>query len=281
MKSKSTTLYRLGAGICFAADLLLLFTFLFGPAFGTEWFDLKLVSPSVFQILRLGSIISAEESLPTVLLAFACAGFPVCILLSLLLLIKPHSPDRRGVIVGINIGFGLTLIPYFFLLGVVLSDPYGSYPVHFFSLSIYLLCIAADIAGTILLSICWEPPLFTDYFPPMSEPSVLCMKLCRMNTQEQFLLSSKDLNVLGRNPIECSIVVNGNGLVGRQHALIDYQGGRFCITDLNSKNKTYLNDTCLQPNTPYALKPGDYITLANEIFAVGAIVAEPVPSRAL
>lgn len=274
MRSKSTTLYRLGAGICFAADLLLLFTFLFGPAFGTEWFDLKLVNPSTFQILRLGAIISAEESLPTVLLAFACAGFPVCILLSLLLLIKPHSPDRRGVIVGINIGFGLTLIPYFFLLGVVLSDPYGYYPVHFFSLFVYLLCIAADIAGTILLSICWEPPITTAC-------SVLYMKLCRMNTQEQFLLSSKDLNVLGRNPIECSIVVNGNGLVGRQHALIDYQGGRFCVTDLNSRNKTYLNDICLQPNTPYPLKPGDYITLANEIFAVGAIVAEPAPSRAL
>ena len=274
MRSKSTTLYRLGAGICFAADLLLLFTFLFGPAFGTEWFDLKLASPSVFQILRLGAIISTEESLPTVLLAFACAGFPVCILLSLILLIKPHSPDRRGIIVGINIGFGLTLIPYFFLLGVVLSDPYGYYSVHFFSLFVYLLCIAADIAGTILLSICWEPPI--------SEPlSVLCMKLCRMNTQEQFLLSSKDLNVLGRNPIECSIVVNGNGLVGRQHALIDCQGDRFCVTDLNSKNKTYLNDICLQPNIPYPLTPGDYITLADEIFAVGAIVAEPAPGRAL
>jgi len=64
--------------------------------------------------------------------------------------------------------------------------------------------------------------------------------------------------LIGRDPY-CDIVLN-DPMVSRQHARIDYQQGQWFITDLGSKNGTYVNG---YPVEQQMLNPGDEILLGN------------------
>lgn len=82
-----------------------------------------------------------------------------------------------------------------------------------------------------------------------------------------------------------SLIINRNVLLGRaagdfvpqlghysvissRHAQITLENGVFSITDMNSTNKTYLNEEMLQPGKAYELKDNDIVTLANIQFMV-------------
>src|SRR5262245_49103160 len=52
---------------------------------------------------------------------------------------------------------------------------------------------------------------------------------------------NKDVNVIGRLP-ECDIVLNANG-VSRRHAEIRRVGLGYSVVDLDSRNKTFVNQT--------------------------------------
>jgi hypothetical protein len=57
----------------------------------------------------------------------------------------------------------------------------------------------------------------------------------------RFDLAAEEMKI-GRSS-GCPIKISGDDEVGREHALIRFDGGRFMLHDLASKNFTYLNDT--------------------------------------
>jgi predicted component of type VI protein secretion system len=51
--------------------------------------------------------------------------------------------------------------------------------------------------------------------------------------------------------------------VSRQHAVIRRSGARYSITDLDSTNGTWVNETQLTPNKPHKLSNGDQVRLGD------------------
>ena len=57
-----------------------------------------------------------------------------------------------------------------------------------------------------------------------------------------------------------------NPAVGKMHAEIKKSADGYLITDINSRNSTYINDERLEPSNDYKLINGAHITIANEEF---------------
>jgi len=72
------------------------------------------------------------------------------------------------------------------------------------------------------------------------------------------------VTVIGRLP-ECDIVLATNG-VSRRHAEIRKVGPTFVLVDLNSRNKTIVNDTALEGGVEYVLKENDQINISGVEF---------------
>ena len=70
-----------------------------------------------------------------------------------------------------------------------------------------------------------------------------------------------DVTVIGRLP-ECAIVLTANG-VSRRHAEIRKVGTGFVVVDLDSRNKTLVNDTELKGGVEHPLKDNDRINICN------------------
>ena len=88
-----------------------------------------------------------------------------------------------------------------------------------------------------------------------------------------------DVTVIGRLP-ECDIVLAANG-VSRRHAEIRKVGPNFCVVDLDSRNKTLVNDIALKGGVEHILKPNDRINICNvELVYNPAISAQDKRSRA-
>lgn len=78
---------------------------------------------------------------------------------------------------------------------------------------------------------------------------------------------SADVLRLGRSS-QNEYCIQGNGAIGRQHAVIEKRDEDYYIKDLGSVNHTHLNDKLLHENEPYFLHHGDRIQLANEEFII-------------
>lgn len=72
--------------------------------------------------------------------------------------------------------------------------------------------------------------------------------------------------VIGKERLKVTYCIDNNNMVSRRHAQITNTGGGASLTDLNSKNGTFVNGLKCDPNTPVTLKSGDVITLADEEF---------------
>ena len=70
-----------------------------------------------------------------------------------------------------------------------------------------------------------------------------------------------DVTVIGRLP-ECDIVLAANG-VSRRHAEIRKVGPGFVVVDLDSRNKTLVNDTELKGGVEHPLKENDRINICS------------------
>src|SRR5687768_8441979 len=68
--------------------------------------------------------------------------------------------------------------------------------------------------------------------------------------------------VLGRHP-ECAVVIDV-GAVSRHHAQVVYEGGRYFIEDLNSRNGTFLNEQPVAGKAPLA--HGDHVRICDVTF---------------
>jgi serine phosphatase RsbU (regulator of sigma subunit) len=93
----------------------------------------------------------------------------------------------------------------------------------------------------------------------------------------QRLQLDKERIVLGRNP-DCHIVINGTA-VSRAHAHIICVDGQYFIEDLHSRNKTFVNNQEIAPDTRVLLKDHDRIKICDFLctFHEGAVL-KPLPA---
>ena len=86
-----------------------------------------------------------------------------------------------------------------------------------------------------------------------------------------------DVTVIGRL-LECNIVLTANG-VSRRHAEIRKVGAAFVLVDLDSRNKTLVNDTELKGGVEHRLKENDRINICNiEFVFQGDLAPKPIDS---
>jgi serine phosphatase RsbU (regulator of sigma subunit)/pSer/pThr/pTyr-binding forkhead associated (FHA) protein len=72
--------------------------------------------------------------------------------------------------------------------------------------------------------------------------------------------------ILGREKEWVDEVISTKDIVSRRHAKIVRLNDEYCIEDLGSRNKTFVNDQALAPKTPVPLKRDDRITICDEEF---------------
>ncbi len=70
--------------------------------------------------------------------------------------------------------------------------------------------------------------------------------------------------LIGRHP-DCDVVVDENS-ISRQHARLIFDGENFLIKDLESRNKTYINNALVRPESPQPLRHGDELKLCEIAF---------------
>lgn len=89
--------------------------------------------------------------------------------------------------------------------------------------------------------------------------------LLREKTGEQIEITFSPFWV-GTDTRSVSYCVSGNVAVSRRHAMFTIQGDCCSVTDQGSTNKTYVNRSVLTPFSPQALREGDRLRLADEVF---------------
>jgi len=70
--------------------------------------------------------------------------------------------------------------------------------------------------------------------------------------------------VLGRKP-EPGVQATGDRYMSGRHARVRAAAGRVTIMDLDSKNRTYVNEQPLPPHQERALNPGDTVRMGNTV----------------
>ena len=70
--------------------------------------------------------------------------------------------------------------------------------------------------------------------------------------------------VLGRKP-DAGVQATGDRYMSSRHARFRAQGGRVTVTDLDSKNRTFVNEQPIPPHQERALNPGDTVRMGNTV----------------
>ena len=89
--------------------------------------------------------------------------------------------------------------------------------------------------------------------------------LYRMSSEENISIN-KPVFRLGKEKSYSDYFISDNSAVSRSHADIITRKNKYFIIDLNSKNKTYINDQIIPEQQEIELFNGDRIKLANEEF---------------
>lgn len=94
--------------------------------------------------------------------------------------------------------------------------------------------------------------------------------------EEEFILDGRDV-AIGRAP-SCDIVLHGDQLASRRHALLRNKGRHYTAVDLGSSNGTYLND--LEIREEVVLHDGDYLKVGSHELVYSTTPASPNASLA-
>jgi len=89
--------------------------------------------------------------------------------------------------------------------------------------------------------------------------------LIRQKNQQKIIISKPDF-LIGKAKQGCDYRVEDNVAVSRNHARIYFKNNKYYISDLNSSNKTYVNNIVIQPEINIELNERDLIRLGNEEF---------------
>lgn len=87
------------------------------------------------------------------------------------------------------------------------------------------------------------------------------------------LLINKPVFSIGKSD-SCDGVLAFNPEISKEHCRIIYRNGEYFVVDLNSTNRTYLNDEVLDRGTEYLLHVRDRLRLSTLTFSV-----EPIYGR--
>ena len=74
---------------------------------------------------------------------------------------------------------------------------------------------------------------------------------------------------VGRKP-EPGVHATGDRYMSARHARFRAQGGRVTVTDLDSKNRTYVNEQPIPPHQERALNPGDQVRMGNTVLRLSS-----------
>ncbi len=69
----------------------------------------------------------------------------------------------------------------------------------------------------------------------------------------------------------CDIVITGDSLVSRRHALVEFSQGEYTIKDLNSTNGTFVNGKPLQKMEKRLLAAGDTVLVGKTELKISAV----------
>ena len=96
------------------------------------------------------------------------------------------------------------------------------------------------------------------------------VRLLNQGTGEQYRFSFSDGMTIGRASAEYAqeikLVLPSDRLISKTHCRISDSNGGLVLSDLGSKNHTYLNGNCL--TQPAWLRPGDEIAIGNTILKI-------------
>jgi hypothetical protein len=76
--------------------------------------------------------------------------------------------------------------------------------------------------------------------------------------------------ILGRRP-EPGVFALGDRYMSGRHARLSARGGRVTVTDLDSKNRTFVNDAPLPPHQERALAVGDTVRMGNTVLRLARL----------
>ena len=76
--------------------------------------------------------------------------------------------------------------------------------------------------------------------------------------------------MLGRRP-EPGVFALGDRYMSGRHARLAARGGRVTVTDLDSKNRTFVNDTPLPPHQERTLAVGDTVRMGNTVLRLARL----------
>jgi pSer/pThr/pTyr-binding forkhead associated (FHA) protein len=76
----------------------------------------------------------------------------------------------------------------------------------------------------------------------------------------------KALFTVGRKQDSVDFYIENSSAVSRRHAEIIRDSGKYYIKDLESKNKTFINDGAIEPSTAVELKDGQLIRFGDAEF---------------
>lgn len=76
---------------------------------------------------------------------------------------------------------------------------------------------------------------------------------------------------IGRKSDGQGVVGTGDRYMSARHARLHVSGGTLHVTDLDSKNRTFVNGDAIPPHQPVALRPGDEIRLGTTTFRLARV----------
>jgi hypothetical protein len=76
--------------------------------------------------------------------------------------------------------------------------------------------------------------------------------------------------VVGRKA-EAGVTALGDRYMSGRHARFRVSGGRVTVTDLDSKNRTFVNDAALTPHQERALSVGDAVRMGNTVLRLARV----------
>lgn len=90
-------------------------------------------------------------------------------------------------------------------------------------------------------------------------------KLVRLSTNE-IIVIDKPVFRIGKEKQCVDYVVTNNATISRSHADIISKNGRYYVFDIQSKNRTYINNRVLPSEKEIEISNDDVLKLANEEF---------------
>lgn len=114
-----------------------------------------------------------------------------------------------------------------------------------------------DDEGTVLISDFDDDK--TVAVPRFSPALLLCP-----GKNRAFILSKPQIS-LGRSPLKCDVVIEGNSSISKHHADIIMLNGKYYLSDSGSTNGTFLNEEQLEPGKQTQLESPAVFKLHNEL----------------